>query len=433
LGEEQKNKILSVIQQRQKFIEETIAKQPKIEVGELFLEATIKRGEELQKIRDKITSMATEAYKVAPEIKIGILSTAPLKELEDRLEAIKGIKPEFKVGREEELKNTIKYLEEIIKLRKEEAKISSFDYLGIIEERLQNEKEFAKASKEYQEDNADLTIEQKAQLNLERELSTFAIKRGVTETQILQRKIELLKVSEQFNNEQERTLAIEKTQNQLIDARLQKRKQEEDKLASLAMQYEKADASEKSRLRRVAELATMTPESFAAIYQSGGLDKTIIEDYWNYFTEEAQVAATKTIEIFREMQNRLLTPEERKQQLIEGIQKQIGTPSGLWQGTPQFATPQTSPVLEGLFAQFENKLLAGLVKPTQVPTVLTSTYNIPITLEGAITNEDIQGLLQKIEEEIKKQPNYISDESIDRYLSDEENKRKLAQGLRPKI
>jgi len=301
LGEEQKNKILTVIQDRQKFIEETIAKQPKIEVGELFLEATIRRGEELQKIRDKITTMSTEAYKIAPEVKIGTLSTVPIKEIEDRIEAIKGIKPEFMVGREEELKNAVKYMEQILKLRQEESKIESFDYLSVIEERLKNEKEFAEVSKKYQEANAKLTDEQEAQLNLERELSTYSIQRGRTEEEILQKKIELLKVSQQFKTEQERTVALEKTQNQLIEVRLQKRKQEEDKLANLAIQYEQANMFEKARIRRLAELTMQTPESVSAAYQGNSYDKSIILENINQFTEAQRAAIVKTTELWNSL------------------------------------------------------------------------------------------------------------------------------------
>jgi TP901 family phage tail tape measure protein len=391
---DQKDKILSVIHQRQQFIQETIDKQPKIEVGELFLESTIRRGEELQKVRDAITALAVEASNVAPNISTKLLSEAPIQELENRLKFLKEIPEETLkttyAGREEEFKNTIKYLTEIIKLRKDEVKISSVDYLGNIEERLKNEKEFAKTAKEFQEDDAKLTIQQEAQLKLERELSTFGIQRGITEEQLLQKKIELVKVSEQFNSEQERTLALAKLENQLIDARLQKRKQEEDRLLSISMQYEKADMFEKGRIRQAAELTLRKPEELTNL---GTEEQQIAMDNFSSFSKEQQDIIAQNTTLYKELGDQL----ESNIALEREKQAQIGN---------EWAAIRGNQLPTNLGGE------EAIPPIPAAPNVLNNTYNIPITLTGAITDDDIQALLDKIEATMKDQPNYIGDKDL---------------------
>ncbi len=215
LEKAQKTKILSVIEDRQKFIQETLDNQPKIVEDESFLDATLVRAEELQKLRDKLSVMILEApKKMTQGTTYDLNSQKTLDELENRLKTFKGSVTGFVD------KPTIDYLEKIVELKKEEAKITAPDYLGIIEKRLEKEKEFNALNKEYMDNDSQLTEQQKAQLSMERELSTFAIQRGATEEQILNKKLELLKVTKKFSNEQQRTLDIEQTQNQLIETRL---------------------------------------------------------------------------------------------------------------------------------------------------------------------------------------------------------------------
>jgi TP901 family phage tail tape measure protein len=316
LGDDQKSKILTVIAGRQKFIQETLDKQPKIEVGELFLEATLVRGAELQKLRDKITTMAVEAPTHTLPFDFGkeLAGEIPVDKLEAKLKSIKGIKPEFIVGKEEEYKKVVSYLEMILSLKKDEAKMMEPEYLGTLEERLKNEKEFLKINKEYLEDDAALTSQQKEQINLEREMATYAIQRGVTEEDILQKRIEMLKVSEQFTAEQQRTLAIEQVQTQLAVARLKTRKEEEDSLMNLSMQYEKADMLKKGDIRRTAELSMKTPEDLSTAYQGSEYDKRLIEENLSQFTQAQRDAVAQTTQLWKDLSGSLgaLTPEQKQ-------------------------------------------------------------------------------------------------------------------------
>jgi hypothetical protein len=114
------------------------------------------------------------------------------------------------------------------------------------------------------------------------------------------------------------------------------------------------------------------------------------------FTKEQQDAIAKTTELWRDMSSQL-----------NPTIPQIDT-GGMY-----------GPTMAAAIAKSGNKI---------------NNYNMPITLEGAITNDDIQNLLQKIDEKIKSQPNYIGNRDfVTEVENDEVKKNRLAKVLSPKI
>ena len=100
-------------------------------------------------------------------------------------------------------------------------------------------------------------------------------------------------------------LAIEKLRTQIITAQNQKYQDQVDTLKSLALEYEQADMFEKGRLRRVAELAAMTPERLKQVFESSTYDKNLIIEYWNTFSQEARDALIETTTLYKDFINKL--------------------------------------------------------------------------------------------------------------------------------
>jgi hypothetical protein len=258
--------------------------------------------------------------------------------------------------------------------------------------------------------STELTESEKERLDIEKELIKIRYTNNdALETQI-QKEIQLIKNSKTLYEEHAKNLKLEELNNKLIDARLQKRKKEENSLLNLSMQYEKADMFEKSKIRRVAELQMMPPEKLAEVYTDSMFDKNLITEYWNSFSNEAQDAISKTTTLFEEMGGKITLDEQ-----LDNLR-------------------QTTARIKEMSVGY-----GGLGEPivpeiTKTQRNVINNYTIPITLEGAITNTDIQELLEKIEEELKKQPNYVGDtDLISQITEDSVKKKKLANILRPEM
>ena len=201
---------------------------------------------------------------------------------------------------------------------------------------------------------------------------------------------------------EERLTEIETVRGKLLDAQLQKRKKEEDSLRSLVMQYDKADMFEKGKIRRATELVKLSPEELGRAYEGNKFDKDVIIDYWNSFSEEGRRAIE---EIQARLSDIIIKPDVDLQ--MEAFDRlEVLTKAGkanIYKGGEIYAPP--------------------IPIPNQT---LTNNYTIPITLQGAITDENIQELLQKIETKVKEQPNYIGDTNLLEALNNPEVKKKVA-------
>lgn len=321
ISPEQKTAIQKVILERRKLIEETIAKQPEIEVSETFLEAAISRGNELQQLRDKITTLGVALQKVAPQLGLGTMLTTPVDKLIERLSELesvaKGETAELYTGMRKDAEQQAKFLKEIVKLRIQEAKLASFQGIEDTEERLKIEKEMAKAQQEFFDIDKELTDEQKEQISNEKELIRFSYERVRTEEELIEKRIELIKQSKFIYQGQKQTLELEKLQNQLLEFRLKQRQEEQNKVAALSLQYERATGIEKARIRRLTELLGMSPEDIARTFENSIYDKEIILDYWNTFRTEAQTAIQEVSMRLNELQS----PKNDFELQLEGLNR----------------------------------------------------------------------------------------------------------------
>jgi len=118
---------------------------------------------------------------------------------------------------------------------------------------------------------------------------------GASESQILEIKIRQLEADKESMGNTQYLLNFDKLRLQQVVA-LQKEKEKELQTATnLAMQYEKADAMERSRLRRMMELRGLSPEKLTKQYEEDMYDRTIIEEYWSNFSKEGQQAIGEVI------------------------------------------------------------------------------------------------------------------------------------------
>jgi len=205
----------------------------------------------------------------------------------------------------------------------------------------------------------------------------------------------------------DKTTSAQSSLNSSLAIATKERQKDLDKLLSLSMQYEKADIFKKPEIRRAAELQQMKPEEVAAAYQNTPYDKRVIEEYFSTFNKEQQDAIAKTGELYKDIGRTLADP------LMEALDRldAMAAQNKLFQGAEVIAPPVTA---------------------ANVP-VLNNNYNIDVKLEGAITNDDIQGVLNKIEEKLKEQPNYIGDADINKQLEDSTKRKKAANQLREEL
>lgn len=104
-------------------------------------------------------------------------------------------------------------------------------------------------------------------------------------------------------------LEFEKLRIQVLTSLNQKYEDQKNKLLDISMQYEKADISEKSRLRRVAELQQMSPEELARTYENEVYDKELINEYFSYFDARQQESVAKTTQLYKDLIYKMPLPE----------------------------------------------------------------------------------------------------------------------------
>jgi len=277
---------------------------------------TAENIDRLKKVEDAINVISAKE----PRIKVAIETGEPAelkKAIEDRLKELSVEKIRLNVSLEfepkiaeverqledlqQELKwtggsNAIRLRGEIAKKEKEIKKLYDDQKSSIDEQyKLQKGQETAKQAlvdgfDEEESLSEELTESEKERLNIEKQLLNFRYDNvGALEAQI-QKEIELITNSKTLYEAHAKNLKLEELSTKLIDVKLQKRKQEEDSLRSLVMQYEKASALDKTGVRRVTELVKLPPEELARAYENDIYDKNLIIDYWSSFSEEGKRA-----------------------------------------------------------------------------------------------------------------------------------------------
>jgi len=247
-------------------------------------------------------------------------------------------------------------------------------------------------------DSADeLTEKTKERLNIERELISVKYSSGDIQEQMIEREIELINSAKILYTEKEKLLKTEELRIRLMDIQNQKQQEQINNLKNMSLQYEKGDMFEKSRIREVAELSFKTPEELTNLEPA---QQRMVLDNLSAFSKEQQDAIIKNTELYKEFGDQL-------QSSIESGQE----------GWRTFASPEN------------NKPQAMVEVIPQIPAtpgISNNNYNIPITLTGAITDEDIKALLNKIDETMKEQPNYIGNKELKDMLNNPEIKNTIA-------
>lgn len=144
--------------------------------------------------------------------------------------------------------------------------------------------------------------------------------RGHTELEVAMARLNLLR---QIQAGEE---VIYKQKQQTANLALKAISAERDKLTDLYLQYEKADAMERGKLRRVMELRYMKPTELARAYESSMYDKALIEKYAQHFSREQLRAIAEVIDRLRDLPGEIGRPE------LPGLDLKITTDSirGFW-------------------------------------------------------------------------------------------------------
>lgn len=301
---------------------------------------------------------------------------------------------------------------ELLKIDKERAKI--------LEKQTEEEEKqlvLAKAQRTYQEIVDDeealrlvgkLTEKELEQLDIERQLVKYKLLGNTTLEQQIQKRIELIKNSIVSYDLHDKTLKLEQLQNKLIDARLRKKEEERNKMASLALQYEKAGALERDRIRRVTELVKKTPQELAGIFETDLYDKSLILDYWTSFSSSAKRAIEDTIMRIEEISH-IKTDFDLQMEAIEKLEQMLQG-KGIKIGGAISATP-------------------AAISPVINQETMVNIGNIV----GAIDNDTLDRILEEIKEKIKTSSSYIDDNMVNKIIEiierDEAKQTKLGKTL----
>lgn len=118
---------------------------------------------------------------------------------------------------------------------------------------------------------------------------------GISESKILAIQLEQLEANKE-NMGIESFLSQQKQLQLALAVQILKEKQKELQIHNnLLLAYEKGDATEKTRLRRVVELRKLSDSELAKQFETNAYDKQLILDYWNYFSKTGQDAIAITI------------------------------------------------------------------------------------------------------------------------------------------
>jgi len=118
---------------------------------------------------------------------------------------------------------------------------------------------------------------------------------GASELEILKSKEKELINSKGIISDSELLLELSKNRLQQEVALISEKQKEWDLSSRLFQQYVKADDFGKENLRRVMELIQLKPEELADQYNSDMFDRSLIDEYFNNFSQAGQDAVNKVI------------------------------------------------------------------------------------------------------------------------------------------
>jgi len=268
--------------------------------------------------------------------------------------------------------------EKILQLRKQQtAEIEKQSKLAISK----NLVEALADMEDLSEITGELTEKEKEQFEIQRKLNRFKIENANYTEQIIKKEIELVKASQNIYDAKQKNLKLETLHNQLLEARIKIREQEKQTLTDLTLEYEKASALERVRIRRLMELLHMTPAEIEREFKEGGADKDIIIENLDKFNQAIQDFVIATIardedlprqhpdEVLADMFDKIL-------QKIKPIEK-IEPPTG---------------------DKFENQI--------NINNKVDSIINVAIHQAGVANEESIEIVAQHIKRMLKEDPEF---------------------------
>ena len=388
---------------------------------------TIENVERLKKVQDAIDVISAKESRIKVAIELGKPEELK-KSIEDRLKELEMTKIRLMVSLEfepkiagaekekQDLQQKLKFTggTDAIKLREQLAEKET-EINKLYEEQSKSLDEQYKIQKgqetarqaliegidEEESFSTELTESEKERLSIEKELLLIRRDDANSLEKQIQKEIELTRQSKTLYEAHDKNLKIEELGVKLLDAKLQKRQQEAKTVQDLVISYDNATKAEKKNFEELIRLIQLTPEQIASAYHNEAQSRAVIEKNLSMFTEET------------------------KRQIARMVASEAGISVGNLLNPPTSLMP-IAPVTP--FADIMQQ-----AQRTRYPTAEQTIYVDVGGVTGAITDTTIENLKNKIEEKMKSLPNYITNETIDKYLSDEENKRKLAQGLRQKI
>lgn len=143
---------------------------------------------------------------------------------------------------------------------------------------------------------AQATIRQKIRDNLMSAEADLLKTMGASELQILNHKKQQIEANRESMGQAEYLLSLAENRKKVTIAIAKEVQKEENTMANLAMQYEKADESERKKLKRFFELRKLDPEDLAQEWKNTMFDKEIITKYWSAFSSAGKRAVGEVID-----------------------------------------------------------------------------------------------------------------------------------------
>jgi len=132
---------------------------------------------------------------------------------------------------------------------------------------------------------------------------------------------------------------------------------------SIALQYEKADKFQRPRIRRAVELRGMGEGQLMTRFRGDEYDKSIILDYWNYFTEKQQEAFGKILSKDYGIDFKMLDLEDKLTPEMKKILLNTNDLEQYWKNWSTFGKQEIADL-----SAYYKKVLFGISAPGEQPT-----------------------------------------------------------------
>jgi len=142
----------------------------------------------------------------------------------------------------------------------------------------------------------ELTSEEEERLEIQSKLN-FANATGIFNSkQLLDIEMGLVQNSKFLYDQHQKGLKLRELTLQKEKTIYDQIKKQDESIKSQYINYQKADEFERSRLRRLMELQSLSPEQLASNFEGSMFDQRLITEYWSSFDKEGQDAINSVIQ-----------------------------------------------------------------------------------------------------------------------------------------